>query len=198
MTALDLVPKHVQAMTAKQAVAAKCAAEAKQATARKQREAPEVPIVILQGDARDLSRWYRQPFDVVLNMGPLYHLAEFAPRLECLRESMRVLQPDGILAFAYLNATVLASHPKGRPPFYGMPPEDAVKLAAELGLELLAHVAADGAAAEIGPSLNRLPEADFSRWLDLHLATCGTDAAIHGTLHAFVVCRQTSTGQVPS
>lgn len=174
VTALDLVPKHVKAM------------------ARKKAEAPAMPILILQGDARNLSSWYQQPFDVVLNMGPLYHLPGANLRLECLRESVRVLKRGGILAYAYLNAAVLPKHPKGGPLFYGMDPEEAAELPAELGLELLEHVAADGTAADIGPFLNQLSVTDFQKWLDFHLTTCRTDAAIYATLHALVICRRTS------
>ncbi len=173
VTALDLVPKHVDAITQK---AARMAAS---------------PAQVLLGDAHDLSRWYTRPFDVVLNMGPLYHLPTPELRLECLRESTRVLSPDGILAYAYLNSEVLPKHPKGGPLFYGMRPEDALALPLKLGLQVLEHVAADGTAADIGPFLNGLSPEHFRLWLDFHLATCHTNAAVHATLHALVVCRRT-------
>lgn len=55
-----------------------------------------------EGDARSL------PFegasaDVVLLLGPLYHLTERADRLQALTEAKRVVRPDGIVAVAAVN-----------------------------------------------------------------------------------------------
>jgi len=75
---LDVVPLHVE-------------------QARRTSEASRRPLASAQvADARAL------PFadtsaDVVLLMGPLYHLVERADRLSALRESQRVLRPGGIV-----------------------------------------------------------------------------------------------------
>jgi ubiquinone/menaquinone biosynthesis C-methylase UbiE len=61
---------------------------------------PETPLAsAAQGDAREL------PFadasaDVVLMLGPLYHLTEAADRARALREARRTLRPGGLLAAA--------------------------------------------------------------------------------------------------
>jgi SAM-dependent methyltransferase len=62
-----------------------------------QREAPLASAVV--GDAREL------PFadasaDIVLMLGPLYHLTEAADRTRALREARRALRPGGVLAAA--------------------------------------------------------------------------------------------------
>jgi ubiquinone/menaquinone biosynthesis C-methylase UbiE len=61
---------------------------------QQQPEAPLAEIVI--GDARSLKR-PDTSVDVVLLLGPLYHLTERPDRLKALREAHRILRPGGIL-----------------------------------------------------------------------------------------------------
>jgi ubiquinone/menaquinone biosynthesis C-methylase UbiE len=58
---------------------------------------PEVPLAeIIIGDARSLER-PDTSVDVVLLLGPLYHLTERPDRLKALCEAHRILRPGGIL-----------------------------------------------------------------------------------------------------
>lgn len=60
-------------------------------------EQPGHPIASLAiGDARALD-WSDDSVDVVLLMGPLYHLTERSDRVAALREANRVLKPRGLL-----------------------------------------------------------------------------------------------------
>ncbi len=54
------------------------------------------------GDARALAE-ADDSFDVVLLLGPLYHLTERADRVAALREARRVLQTEGLLAAAAIS-----------------------------------------------------------------------------------------------
>ena len=54
------------------------------------------------GDARNVKRADRS-VDVVLLMGPLYHLTEREDRLTALREAHRILKPGGILFAAAIS-----------------------------------------------------------------------------------------------
>jgi SAM-dependent methyltransferase len=56
------------------------------------------------GDARDLP-WDADTFDIVLVMGPLYHLIDAADRQQVLREAIRVTRPGGVVA-----ATAISVH----------------------------------------------------------------------------------------
>lgn len=58
---------------------------------------------IVPADARDLSHWDDDSFDVVLCLGPLYHLTEAADRRRAIAEVARVLRPGGIAAFALIT-----------------------------------------------------------------------------------------------
>ncbi|MBQ2902448.1 MAG: class I SAM-dependent methyltransferase, partial [Lachnospiraceae bacterium] len=53
-------------------------------------------------DATDMSVFEDATFDVVLNMGPFYHLINEEDRKKCFEESLRVLKKDGLLITAYI------------------------------------------------------------------------------------------------
>jgi ubiquinone/menaquinone biosynthesis C-methylase UbiE len=55
-----------------------------------------------QGDARELN-WADRSADVVLLLGPLYHLIDAAERLQALHEAYRVLAPGGLLFAAAIS-----------------------------------------------------------------------------------------------
>lgn len=63
-------------------------------------EQPEITAEV--GDARDLKR-PEASSDVVLLLGPLYHLVEREDRLLALREAHRVLRPGGLLFAAAIS-----------------------------------------------------------------------------------------------
>ena len=80
---LDLVPAHVE-------------------QARRRADAQGVAVECVVGDARTLP-WDDETFDVVLEMGALYHLQDRADRLACLAEARRVLKPGGALVTSHVT-----------------------------------------------------------------------------------------------
>ena len=54
------------------------------------------------GDARDLSMYEDETFDMVLNLGPLYHL-EGEDRDKVIQEAKRVCKKGGLIYFAYIS-----------------------------------------------------------------------------------------------
>ena len=60
-------------------------------------------IEVIQGNALDLSMYNDEEFDMVLNLGPLYHLPETKDMDKAINESIRVCKTDGILYFAMLS-----------------------------------------------------------------------------------------------
>lgn len=65
-------------------------------------QAERVGATAVLGDARDLPQ-SDASYDVVLLLGPLYHLPERADRDRALAEAHRVLKPGGLLAVAGIN-----------------------------------------------------------------------------------------------
>lgn len=64
---------------------------------RKLAEAGVEAEAVLEVDARDLGRFSDDEFDVVLSLGPFYHLTAAADRETAAREAHRVLRPGGLL-----------------------------------------------------------------------------------------------------
>jgi SAM-dependent methyltransferase len=69
---------------------------------REARERAQGRFSAVEGDARSLAE-PDQSYDVVLLLGPLYHLTERGDRLAALREAHRVLRPGGIVAAAAIS-----------------------------------------------------------------------------------------------
>jgi SAM-dependent methyltransferase len=65
-------------------------------------EHPDAPFTAALGDARRLDE-PDDSRDVVLLLGPLYHLTEREDRLQALHEARRVLRPGGLVAAAAIS-----------------------------------------------------------------------------------------------
>ncbi len=57
----------------------------------------------VQGDATDLSGFADDSFDLVLCLGPMYHLFEAEEVNRAIDEAIRVTKPGGVLMFAFLS-----------------------------------------------------------------------------------------------
>lgn len=58
---------------------------------------------IQQGNALDLTFLQNNNFDVILAMGPFYHIKEENQRIQCINEIKRVLKDDGTLFSAHIT-----------------------------------------------------------------------------------------------
>ena len=70
--------------------------------AEEQNREVEHPVICNVVNAIDLSLYNDGQFDVVLVMGPLYHLLEASERDQCIAEVNRVLKPGGIVFATFL------------------------------------------------------------------------------------------------
>lgn len=61
-------------------------------------------LTVYQGNALDLSFLKSEEYDIVLLLGPLYHLYNEEDKLRALREALSVLKKGGILMNAYCMA----------------------------------------------------------------------------------------------
>jgi ubiquinone/menaquinone biosynthesis C-methylase UbiE len=70
--------------------------------AKKNREKYNASLASINcGDARNVN-FDNNTFDIVLLMGALYHLQEQEDRLQCLKETFRILKNNGVAFFAYI------------------------------------------------------------------------------------------------
>ena len=80
-----------------------------------QKTKPGECISIRQGDARDLSFYADDTFDMTLLLGPMYHLFTEKDQLRALSEAIRVTKRGGILCAAYCgNEATMVQYCFGR------------------------------------------------------------------------------------
>lgn len=179
----------------------------------------------VHGNALHLSRFADGMFDVVLLMGPLYHLVEPADRDRAIREALRVLRPGGLIfasfitryaiyvdllkfdpseiggkaeAYAKLAETGVYIPGDETPGFteaYFIHPMEVEPLMSGYGLSTLRLAVAEGIIASVEYTVNALPENLFEAWVDV-CYKLGTDPVTWGAgEHMLYV--GTSTGQRP-
>ncbi|MGE5580200.1 MAG: class I SAM-dependent methyltransferase [Bacillota bacterium] len=166
-------------------------------------------VDFVHGNALDLSRFADGTFDVVLLMGPLYHLVEPADRDRAIREALRVLRPGGLLFAAFITRyavymDLLKSDPSliGRqakayerivdtgvhiptdqnPGFtdaHFIHPMEIEPLMSGHGLTTLRLAVAEGLIAPVEAAVNALPEDLFEAWVDV-CYRLGTDPITWG------------------
>ena len=83
VTAVELLPHHIDLM--------------------KKKVKPEHNITIYKGNAIDLSRFKDETFDIVLLLGPMYHLFTDEDKHAALSEAIRVAKTGGVIYAAYVN-----------------------------------------------------------------------------------------------
>ena len=89
VTATDITPRHVEIMN-------------------RILEEKDYKMHTAVLDAADMSMFADESFDVVFNMGPMYHLIDEKQRNKCMEESLRVLKKGGLL-FMQISPDLTAS-----------------------------------------------------------------------------------------
>ena len=81
----------------------------------RQKTAPGENVTIRQGDARNLSFYEDNTFDITLVLGPMYHLFTQVDQKQALCEAIRVTKPGGIIFAAYCgNEATMVQYCFGR------------------------------------------------------------------------------------
>ena len=62
---------------------------------------PGEQITVTQGNAKDLSVFEDNTYDITLLLGPMYHLFTEEEKLQALSEAIRVTKPGGLIYAAY-------------------------------------------------------------------------------------------------
>ena len=173
-------------------------------------------IRCLQGDALDLSRFNDKEFDIVLNLGPMYHLYTAKDKKKAISESLRVCKNSGICMFAYLTHSsifwsygIIKKHIKElscnmtskgvikdipEEIFCSYYNEDFNKQFEKTKSRHIVSVATDGLAQLMREYMNRedFTEEEYELFIKWHLSTC--ERLDHQGLssHMLYICQKTN------
>jgi len=169
-------------------------------------------------DATDLSAFADETFDVVLNMGPFYHLVEEADREKCIRESLRVLKKGGLLVTAYIPRFYVFQHVAMQDTQYldaalseqilqtGVlrrenekcfwtdnyyaTAEEMEALYRNYGVSVVDHFAQDGITPQFAEKIDRWTSDQFKIWCDHHYRMCREKSILGASNHVVLIGRK--------
>ena len=152
---------------------------------------PELNIDLRQGNALDLSEYADESFDVVLLLGPLYHLHSEADRQQAIANAKRVCKKDGVIFMAFVNndAVVMtevcydkdwlrgdtydhATFKVEDFPFVFLTVEQCRACVADSGLKTLHEVASDGLSELLEEKIEEFSEEAYAQYLKYHFYSC--------------------------
>ncbi len=152
---------------------------------------PELPIDLVQGNALDLSRYGDNSFEIVLLLGPLYHLHNDIDKLQCIAEAKRVCKPGGKIFFAFItNDIVILTMQQAHLDyllegdynketfrlddfpyvFHTLP--RCRELLAKGGIRICKEIASDGVSELLADMINGMDDATYQQYLRYHFYTC--------------------------
>lgn len=165
-------------------------------------------------DATDMSIFEDESFDVVLNMGPFYHLPDVSDREKCIKESLRVLKKGGFLITAYIpryyvfqyvatqNRDFLDAklarqiiqtgelHHDDEKCFwtdtYYSTYEEMEQLYRQYGVTVIDHFAQDGATAHFSEKVDEWNDEEFKIWCDYHYSVCREKSILGASNHVII------------
>ena len=163
----------------------------------RQNTQPGESVTIVQGNATDLSSFGDDTYDIVLLLGPMYHLFTRADKLRALNEAVRVAKRGGVVFAAYCmgDASILnygfirgeihniiekcMLDPETFETFSAPwdifelhRREDIDALRAELPVTQLHFVATDGYTNHMRQTVAEMDDATYDLYLKYHFATC--------------------------
>ena len=169
-------------------------------------------------DATDMSIFESESFDVVLNMGPFYHLLDEASRERCLRECLRVLKHGGLLVTTYiprffvfqymalkdslyldsrlsrqLIETGVLRHGDEKcfwTDSYYSTAEEMETLYEKHGLKIIDHLAQDGATPHFSGTVDLWNEEQFNIWCEHHYSVCRERTLLGAGNHVMIIGRK--------
>ncbi len=152
---------------------------------------PEDHIELVQGNAMDLSRYADESFDVVLMLGPLYHLHREEDRQRCIAEARRVCKKNGKLFFAFISndMVILTEFMYDQTywmnghydkdtfkvedfPFVFHTVEQCRNMLRSGGVRILHEVASDGVSELLADKINALNDEEYAQYLRYHAYVC--------------------------
>ncbi|MBN2853338.1 MAG: class I SAM-dependent methyltransferase [Clostridia bacterium] len=148
-------------------------------------------------DALHLSDKVNEQYDVILCMGPIYHLPEEADRIKVMKNCIHHLKPGGILIVSFISAyapiiDILKKYPEairgyketllsylkdgrnivspenqGFTNAYFMNPNQMASFMSQFDLVQKVLTGIEGISAQSEEKINALEETDYQEWIDL-------------------------------
>lgn len=176
---------------------------------------PGERVTVTQGDARDLSGFESESYDITLLLGPMYHLMTEEDQLRALSEAVRVTKRGGVIFAAYCNndATVVQfCFGRGmitKEPYTSLIDRDTFKasstpaelfqlyrredidsLNARLPVERLHYVGTDMATNFMRDVIDAMYDEMFALWMRYHFTICERPDMVGATHHMLDVLRR--------
>ena len=193
VTALELVPRNVEII-------------------KKNSKGIET-LKCLEGNALDLPKEFENTFDIVLNLGPMYHIFSEEDKQKAVDESVRVCKKGGVCMFAYITHSsvicrsgIIKGHIKEMQyaltedmklrsipeeiftPFYI---EDFKKLFDKTGTTFIANISADGIISLLADYIDdKMDEEQKLMLLNWHFATCERPDQQGLSPHCLYICKK--------
>lgn len=169
-------------------------------------------------DATDMNVFADETFDVVLNMGPFYHLITETQREKCISESLRVLKKGGLLVTAYIPRyyvfqlvamtndkyldaelaqqiiqTGVLRHDDEKcfwTDTYYSTKDEMERIYKTHGIEIIDHFAQDGLTPLFSDKVDNWSEDQFEIWSDYHYSVCREESIMGASNHVIIVGRK--------
>lgn len=169
-------------------------------------------------DATDMSIFKDETFDIVLNMGPFYHLTTEEQREKCMSESLRVLKKGGLIVTAYipryyvfqfvamsdrkyldaglakqLMQTGVLRHDDEKcfwTDTYYSTKDEMEQIYKMHGIEIVDHFAQDGLTPLFAEKVDNWNEEEFRTWCDYHYSVCREESVLGASNHVIIVGRK--------
>jgi ubiquinone/menaquinone biosynthesis C-methylase UbiE len=169
-------------------------------------------------DATDMNCFSDESFDVVLNMGPFYHLINEQSRIQCFEESLRVLKKGGLLVTAYipkfyLNQMIAMADDKYLDKqlleqiietgilrhddpkcfwtdTYYSSFDEMQDLYKQYNLDIVEHFAQDGLTPLFSEKVDKWNAEQFKVWIDYHLSVCTEKSILGMSNHVIIIGRK--------
>ena len=180
---------------------------------------PGEKVTVTQGNAKDLSAFADNAYDITLLLGPLYHLFTEEEKLQALAEAVRVTKRGGIVFTAYcmtditvlqygfgdgnihrlieeglVDTTTFRTFSSPKELFELHRKEDIDALRAHFPVTQLHFVAIDGYTNHMRTIVDGMDDATFEVYLQYHYATCERQDMVGLSHHTLDIFRKDDAG----
>ena len=166
----------------------------------------------IKANALDLSQFEDNSFDMVLSLGPMYHLYTKKDDIKAINEAIRVCKKGSIIIFAYItpSSTIFyegvvkngfdkinsfidkKGHIKNIPEriFSTHFPDEFEKYFENKNVKKLHQVAAEGVANLCREAMDKLNQQQYEMYLKWHLNTCERIDQLGISSHILYICKK--------